>query len=138
MNIFAKRSEFQRNKSQLKPVEILRALEEMDLRIFNIEILKAFRKNTDGLGISELKSDVAKITNFVAENSSGTLSPAESLLYQISKFPNGVDGFVSFIKLFEGKLLYLEEIERIEYGLDCTKLAIQGSTVVMSITVMSC
>jgi len=112
----------------MKPEEILGALLQMDMTIFNIEILNAFRKNTynDNDGIRELKADILKISNFVAENGASILSPAEKLLFEISNFPNNVDGFVAFIKLFEGKLLCLEEIERIEYGLDYTKLSIKG------------
>ena len=73
-----------------------------------------------------LKEDVQKIRTFADENGISQLSLAEKLLYEISKFRNGYDGFTNFVKLFEGKLLFREEIQQIEDILDNIKKAIEG------------
>ena len=101
LNIFAK----QFKKS---PVEILKALRELDMTVFSIETVKALRKHTE-----EIDEDIPKIKAHLEKNEISSLSLAENLVYEISKFPN----FKLFVQIFESKLLFQENLIVLESGL---------------------
>ena len=93
------------------PAELMKSLRQMDLKIFNIENIKALRKNT-----ADISDELEQVKEYAKENSMKSCSLAELLLYEITKFSN----FSVYVEIFEQKLLFEET--QIQLSSSLTKL----------------
>ena len=80
----------------------------MDLKTFNIENIKALRKNT-----ADISDELEQVKEYAKERSMKSCSSAELLLYEITKFKN----FGPFVEIFEQKLLFEETHSQLTSGL---------------------
>ena len=79
----------------MDPADLMMKLKSMDQKVFTVEKVKALRKNTE-----DIDDEKVKIQSHVDTHGIAVLSPAEKLIYEVSKFSH----FQIFVEVFEEKI----------------------------------